>query len=405
MVQILFKKKSIDKSSTMRLPLLQSTSTFRQLACHRRQNVGKYNALNRIQWCYRSLSISALDMAVDIDEVDLTTDEDRFHGFHDSYDRLLADTVRPFYESQRPVIVRGAVQDSPAIMRWSDWDYWWELFDDSSNNNNNNNSSPGAASEDLDDGDGDTTCMVSVEIGGSYGKSDTERAEIPMISYLQYIQMFEGRHGKLGSLEDTSMTLTEDVIKTSELVYLAQNDLPQQLQNDVIIPSFCNTTDILINSNTTIGITGQSDVGSASADDSGEDRVGLGRLYSTMLWLGPRGCVSPMHYDPLDNLLCQYVGRKRVILFEPTISSSSSSSSSSSTSTPWHYAGHDGQQSNTSPVDVENIDATKYPLFEHHAPTPLAGVLFPGDLLYIPSKWWHFVRSIDTSASANIWWR
>ena len=337
---------------------------------------------------------------MDIDEVNLTTNEDRFHGRRDSYDRLLADTVRPFYESQRPVVVRGAVQDSPAISRWSDWDYWSNVFGNSNSNSSSSNST-GKSSEDLDDGDDDTTCMVSVEIGGSYGKSDTERAEIPMISYLQYIQMFEDRHGKLGSLEDTSMTMADDVIKTSELVYLAQNDVPHQLQNDIIIPSFCNSD----NSTTTSDIADQrSDDGSASADDGGRyGRVGLGRLYSTMLWLGPRGCVSPMHYDPLDNLLCQYVGRKRVILFEPTIASSSSSSTT--TSTPWHYAGHDGQQSNTSPVDVENIDAMKYPLFENHMPTPVASVLFPGDLLYIPSKWWHFVRSIDTSASANIWWR
>jgi hypothetical protein len=36
-----------------------------------------------------------------------------------------------------------------------------------------------------------------------------------------------------------------------------------------------------------------------------------------MLWMGPRHTVSPLHYDPLDNILMQIVGWKRVVLFPP----------------------------------------------------------------------------------------
>jgi hypothetical protein len=70
----------------------------------------------------------------------------------------------------------------------------------------------------------------------------------------------------------------------------------------------------------------------------------------------------------------------------------------------WHYAGVDGNQYNTSAVDVENPDYVKYPDFKL-APVPFECTLGPGDALFIPKKWWHHVRSLDWSVSANIWWR
>jgi len=31
-------------------------------------------------------------------------------------------------------------------------------------------------------------------------------------------------------------------------------------------------------------------------------------------------------------------------------------------------------------------------------------LMLPGDLLFIPSKTWHYVRGLSTSISANFWW-
>ena len=201
----------------------------------------------------------------------------------------------------------------------------------------------------------------AVEIGGSYGSDDMARAEIPLDNYIQYLRLFEERHGREGP--EDPLDIPTDIV-AEELVYLAQNDLFQTLYKDIEIPRFCEEESY---------------------------NVGLGRLYSVMLWLGPRGCVSPLHFDPLDNCLMQFVGRKKVWLFENAAGG-------------WHYAGHDGQQFNTSPVNPEDVDFVKYPEFAN-APTKYQCVLFPGDLLYIPSKYWHFVRSLDTSASVNVWWR
>ena len=29
--------------------------------------------------------------------------------------------------------------------------------------------------------------------------------------------------------------------------------------------------------------------------------------------------------------------------------------------------------------------------------------LVPGDVLFVPKKWWHYVQSLDTSISINTW--
>ena len=256
--------------------------------------------------------------------------------------------------------------------------------------------------------------MVAVEMGGSYGSATSERAEIPFQSYLQYLQLLEERHGRMGddipfnNKNDSSSTMLSSwSIPSNELVYMAQNDLLQPLYKDIIIPNFCQ--DIESNDDATLKVDKHTNKSSSTT------KLGLGHLYSVMLWLGPRGCVSPLHYDPLDNCLMQHMGRKRVLLYEPTSTDDLLSSYGC-----WHYAGHDGQQSNTSPINPEilddmlpinNHDNTKeilqkrYPLFYQKSPPRMECILNPGDMLYIPAKWWHHTRSIDTSASVNVWWR
>ncbi|KAG7337651.1 JmjC domain hydroxylase [Nitzschia inconspicua] len=325
----------------------------------RSANVGFHRSDTRM--CSASTNMS-------VDEHFMTPDGTGFSDVHNN----LATFLQPYYRDQRPVVIRGAVQMAPATKRWTSWEYWQQAFAESNT-------------------------MVAVEMGGSYGSEQSERVEIPILGYLQYLEMFEERHGRIGkaSWNDSNVpsdqkTLSSWSIPSSELVYMAQNDLPQQLHNDIFIPNFCQIDN--------------SFEGDGLGDSSSS--LGLGRLYSIMLWMGPRGCVSPLHFDPLDNCLMQHVGRKRVLLYEPTSSTSG-----------WHYAGCDGQQTNTSPINPEVMDGndtnsdqlqqvkTQYPLFLEEAPPRKECILNPGDLLYIPAKWWHHVRSIDTSASVNVWWR
>ena len=58
-------------------------------------------------------------------------------------------------------------------------------------------------------------------------------------------------------------------------------------------------------------------------------------------------------------------------------------------------------QGNISPVEVESPDLSAYPLFDQAQYEET--VLLPGDMLYIPAKHWHYVRSLSPSFSVNFW--
>ncbi|KAI9101767.1 hypothetical protein DFS34DRAFT_647554 [Phlyctochytrium arcticum] len=145
--------------------------------------------------------------------------------------------------------------------------------------------------------------------------------------------------------------------------YLAQHDIFRQipaLQRDIMIPDYCSA---------------------CSDNDAMEIKVNA--------WFGPRRTVSPLHHDPHDNLLGQVVGHKYVRLYSPK-------------NTGYLYP-FDSQSmlSNTSQVNAEAPDEQKFPLF---ASAPfLECMLEPGDLLYIPKGWWHYVRSLSVSFSVSFW--
>ena len=111
-------------------------------------------------------------------------------------------------------------------------------------------------------------------------------------------------------------------------------------------------------------------------------------------WIGPAGTVSPCHFDPKHNLFTQVVGRKYVRLYHPKYSR--------------QLYPFDGASilTNTSQVDVENPDFSKFPLFQEvdslHCQEHL---LLPGQMLYIPAKHWHYIRSLDVSFSVSFWWQ
>lgn len=117
--------------------------------------------------------------------------------------------------------------------------------------------------------------------------------------------------------------------------------------------------------------------------------VGNGLDPDINAWFGPEATVSPLHQDPKANLLCQVVGRKYVKLCAASM-------------TECLYP-NDGMLSNTSQLDPENVDYSRYPgardaIFTH-------GILGPGEVLFLPVKHWHYVRSLDVSFSVSFWWQ
>ncbi|CAH8491847.1 unnamed protein product [Dicrocoelium dendriticum] len=108
------------------------------------------------------------------------------------------------------------------------------------------------------------------------------------------------------------------------------------------------------------------------------------------VWFGPANTVSPLHHDSeRANLLAQVSGQKYVILF-------------TASETPYLYAHSETMLCNTSQVDVEHPDLEAFPLLTNAQ--GFHGILSPGEMLFIPPRCWHYVRSLSLSFSVNFWW-
>ena len=268
----------------------------------------------------------------------------------------IAIVLRPSFESQTPLVLRNLLGTCNAIYFWCSLEYWRVAV-------------------------GEYT-PVEVEIGKGYNSGN--RVTMMFGEYLNYLELnmeIENREYQQYQRLEEQGSDVQHQRTDQEVAYLAQNELFRQVMNDIPIPSFC---------------------------EDGKYCIGDGKLYHTMLWMGPRHTVSPLHFDPLDNLLMQVVGWKRVLLFPPhnQLCGLEGGEKEEMGVTPsWHYAGADGNQYNTSAVDIEKPDHTRFPDFKALGPIPYECVLGPGDGLYIPKRWWHHVRSLEMSVSANVWWR
>ncbi len=107
------------------------------------------------------------------------------------------------------------------------------------------------------------------------------------------------------------------------------------------------------------------------------------------LWFGAAGCISPLHFDKSDNFLAQIMGTKRLFLFAP--SDGENLYPNRETSTP-----------HVSRVDAFRPDYDAFPRFADAQ--AFETVLGPGDILFIPTGWWHAVETVETSFSLNFWW-
>ena len=112
--------------------------------------------------------------------------------------------------------------------------------------------------------------------------------------------------------------------------------------------------------------------------------------WKVRFWMSPANTVSPMHQDLPDNLLSQFIGRKRLVLVPPRDS--------------WRMYRHPltSHVPHASRVDAEHPDLARFPRFARAR--KMVVELSPGDILYLPRLWWHQTRSLDFSVSVNQWW-
>lgn len=142
--------------------------------------------------------------------------------------------------------------------------------------------------------------------------------------------------------------------------YLAQHplfDQIQELRNDIVIPDYCF--------------------------------AGGTEMKSVNAWFGPAGTVTPLHHDPHHNILAQVVGKKYVRLYPASLSEEL-------------YPHSESMLKNSSQVDLDDMDPNEFPKIQNVE--FLDCILEEGEMLYIPPKWWHYVRSLTTSLSVSFWW-
>ncbi|CAH9100006.1 unnamed protein product [Cuscuta epithymum] len=146
----------------------------------------------------------------------------------------------------------------------------------------------------------------------------------------------------------------------SETTYLAQHQLfdqIQELKHDILVPDYCC--------------------------------AGGGEVRSLNAWFGPAGTVTPLHHDPHHNILAQVVGKKYVRLYSSRLSEEL-------------YPHTETMLCNSSQVDLDNINESQFPKMIDLEFQDC--ILEEGEMLYIPPKWWHYVRSVTTSFSVSFWW-
>ncbi len=112
------------------------------------------------------------------------------------------------------------------------------------------------------------------------------------------------------------------------------------------------------------------------------------RLIKRNMWLGPPGISTPLHHDPYHNLYVQVWGSKAFRLYSPQ-------------ETDRLYPFEARILRNTSQVDAGQPNLQQHPLFSKA--TSLHGLLKPGEILWMPKGWWHYMVARTASLSVSFW--
>ena len=269
--------------------------------------------------------------------------------------------------------------------------------------------------------------LVPVEIGSSYVSPTWTQRILSMREFM----------------ETYMLAVSSPAAERTVPGYLAQHDLLTQipsLRADLAIPDYCYLDPC------------PSPSPSASAPPT------TPRLATPLLnaWFGPAGTVSPLHTDPYHNILAQVVGHKYIRLYAPAqtgvlyprgtdengVDMGNTSAVDldvamrlgvvggigTGTGTGTGGAGVDAgaeaevgcreekgqeegekeeeeeeKEKETTKYEQERKDfECKFPGFAQAAYVEC--VLGPGECLYLPPGWWHYVRSLSASFSVSFWW-
>lgn len=125
-----------------------------------------------------------------------------------------------------------------------------------------------------------------------------------------------------------------------------------------------------------------------------ENPLALLAAAAPRIWIG-NAIVTPAHYDNSDNIACVVAGRRRFTLFPPEQIDN------------LHVGPFDFAPAGPaiSLVDFAHPDFARFPRFHAALEHALSAELGPGDALYIPTRWWHHVVSLEVcNVLVNYWW-
>ena len=118
----------------------------------------------------------------------------------------------------------------------------------------------------------------------------------------------------------------------------------------------------------------------------------FGGFANAKVWMGQRGIIMPLHYDATDNLYVMAWGRKRVTLAEP-----------GQLDALYRYP-NAHPLAGSSQVNLSAPDLSLHPRFANAKLRE--AVVGPGDVLYLPSWWWHqFEQPFENAGNVNLWSR
>jgi lysine-specific demethylase 8 len=240
---------------------------------------------------------------------------------------------------RRPLLIRAGLMDGwPALSRWRDVDY-------------------------LHSAVGRRT--VPVEAGEHFLDAGLATLLLPFGVFLQRAVQQRGEEGGGGP----------------QRLYLAQHPLLDQLprlRRDVLVPDYCALA-------VAEGEEGDKGEGEGEGDDEPPARDSAVAINA---WLSGPGAVTPLHHDGTrHNLLCVVAGRKYVRLYPPGLRTEAAlrplpaPHSNASALVPADLV--------SSPLPA--ADAKALALLDDEA--MVDAMVGPGQALYIPPGWWHYVSS------------
>lgn len=125
-------------------------------------------------------------------------------------------------------------------------------------------------------------------------------------------------------------------------------------------------------------------------------------------WMGDHRAVTSTHKDPYENIYCVVRGHKDIILFPPTDlpwlrhKSCHPAKYSLNTEGQFRIDDCDGEKVPWIEVDPLNPDLSAHPEYGNASPIKLR--LEAGDVLYLPSLWFHHLSQSQGCVAVNFWY-